>query len=146
MYTLIVLFQTWIEGFSWYRCLTLVMAYCIVKSLFARFSEGYQHTLAEMTISDKLIVIDYINTAYKGEQASVKVEIPVDGVSVVEYSEELSALRFVGNIQKSIPAQKSQESVNDWVVYIQEGISDIINSVEEITSLKINKVDDVIDQ
>ena len=142
MYALIVLFQMWMEGFSWYRCLTLVMAYLIVKSLFARFTAGYQDTLAELTISDKQIMIDYVNVTYKGKQVPVKVEIPIDAVSAVEYSKELGALRFVGSVYRNIPDFKAEETLNDWVLYVSEGISEIINSVEEISLLKIKKVDE----
>lgn len=142
-YGIVVLIQCFADGIDWRKILILLTSIVIVKNFFARSNVGYQSAVLNIVIDSKELNLEYSNVQYDKDVTSINVNIKNDSINQIEYSDKLNAIRFIGEITKSVVGRTTNEKEDDWVMYIDGDATKIIASIESNTNLKTIYVDRV---
>jgi hypothetical protein len=122
------LFYIIMDGFSITKIGELCLAILVVSYYNVGAKSNYQFSILNLEVySDKIRFV--YNAIKMGTYTGpIQYELLVNNIDKIEYSKQLNAIRFTGNISRIINSKVEIE--NELVVYCQNEAYQIINSLE----------------
>lgn len=123
------------RGFDIIVVSSLGLAVVIVIGINRIFKAKYEFAILDIEVDCEKAILIYHNISVGLYRGDYRYEIRQDSIANIEYSKQLNAIRFTGDLIRY--AKNSNESVNELVVYCSDVAESIINSIESKFDCKV---------
>lgn len=108
----------------------ICLVWLIVSAYNSNYKPGYQFAVLNFVLSDNGIEMIYENVKCGSAIEDVRIVIRLSTIKTIEYSEQLRAIRVVGQVLFQIGMRRQTEEMEDWIIYTGEQSSKIIPLLE----------------
>lgn len=129
------------EGFSINRIGTLCLAWIIVSGYNASNKPGYQFAILQLNIMSQKIEMLYENVKTGSKNKNIQVSILRECIEKVEYSDQLKAIRIVGNVVMQNDNANKNNVLKEWVAYLGDNSGKVIQELENTLNISVIHMD-----